>query len=120
MAIIEDLKSLSSAEEVFAYLDVAYDPAVLNVSRLHILRLMGVLLRAQSAEPETSETELRKRLRGHLEQAYAELVDRGPMEHRLFKVHQDAVRPKPKSKPAAFVPLTAIAQPAASSAGEKA
>ncbi len=42
--IVEKLKGLSSAEEFFATLEVDYDPKVVAVSRLHILKRMGQLL----------------------------------------------------------------------------
>ena len=45
MTVLEQLAKLSSAEDYFRFLGVPYDPAVLNVARLHILRRMGDNLR---------------------------------------------------------------------------
>jgi nitrogenase-stabilizing/protective protein len=108
MGVIDDLKRLSAAEELFAYLDVPFDVEVLNVSRLHILRKMGMLLRAASTDAAGDEEAVRATFRGHLEQAYAELCEKGPLEQRLFKVHQDAVRPKVAGKPVPFVSLASL------------
>jgi nitrogenase-stabilizing/protective protein len=43
----------------------------------------------------------------HLERAYQDFVRSSPIVERMFKVHQDAIKPaEPPSKP--FVPLTAL------------
>ena len=43
----------------------------------------------------------------HLAQAYADFVASSPIAERIFKVHQDALRPKPEpNRP--FVPLSAL------------
>ena len=98
MGVLEVLKRLSAAEEFFDYLGVAYEPRVVNVARLHILRRMGQFLASETAQG--SEEALRARCAQHLAQAYADFVARSPIEARLFKVHQDAVKTRePKAKP---------------------
>jgi nitrogenase-stabilizing/protective protein len=88
---------LSAAEEFFQYLEVEYEPRVVNVARLHILKRMGQYL--ASAQPSGSEEALRTACRDHLAAAYADFVARTPLDERVFKVHQDAVRQKaPKTK----------------------
>jgi nitrogenase-stabilizing/protective protein len=42
--LMDRMRGLSAAEEFFAMLQVPYDPAVLQVARLHILRRMGQYL----------------------------------------------------------------------------
>ena len=92
MTVLEQMSKLSSAEDFFRFLDVPYDPAVLNVARLHILRRMGDNLR--KADAESDETKARAYFRAHLEQAYEDFVHSSPIKERVFKVHQDAVRTK--------------------------
>ena len=92
MTVLEQLKKLSTAEEYFRFLGVAYEPAILNVARLHILRRMGDNLRATGMEPD--EEKARAYFRAHLEQAYLDFVHSTPMQERVFKVHKDAVRPR--------------------------
>jgi len=90
MTVLEQLKKLSCAEDYFRFLGVSYDPAVLNVARMHILRRMGDNLRESGFEPD--EEKARAYFRAHLERAYEDFVRSTPMRERVFKVHKDAVR----------------------------
>lgn len=100
MGVFEDLKRLSAAEEFFQYLGVEYEPRVLNVARLHILKRMGQYLAGETAlAAGRNEAEQRAHCQSYLAAAYADFVARTPIEERVFKVHQDAVKqqaPKPK------------------------
>lgn len=91
MTVLDQLSRLSSAEDFFRFLDVPYDPSVLNVARLHILRRMGDNLRKASVEPDDAKA--RSYFRAHLERAYEDFVRSSPIDERVFKVHKDAVRP---------------------------
>ena len=91
MTVLEQLEKLSSAEDYFRFLAVPYDPAVLNVARLHILRRMGDNLRKAGMEPY--EEKARAYFRAHLERAYQDFVKSSPIKERVFKVHKDAIRP---------------------------
>ncbi len=108
MSLLDQLQSLSSAEDFFEFLGVAYDPAVVHVARLHIMRRMGQYFRDSEAEAETAGDEaLFARCRDHLAHAYADFVASSPIAERVFKVHQDAIAPQvPQNRP--FVPLTAL------------
>lgn len=103
MSVLDDLRRLSAAEEFFAYLDVPSDPAVLRVARLHVLRRMGQYLKTEPLEG-LDEGAVRERCRRHLQTAYDDFVKSSPLQERVFKVLQDAVKPKQ----GAFVPLTAL------------
>ncbi|MGD0675177.1 MAG: nitrogenase stabilizing/protective protein NifW [Polyangiaceae bacterium] len=106
MSVLDDLSRLSAAEEIFRYLDVPFDPDIVNVARLHILKRMGQYL-AKEPLSELGESDVRARCRAHLQTAYADFIAHSPLDERLFKVHKDAV--KPKSAPSVpFVPLTAL------------
>jgi APA family basic amino acid/polyamine antiporter len=87
MTVLEQLAKLSSAEDYFRFLGVPYDPAVLNVARLHILRRMGDNLREAGVEPD--EEKARAFFRAHLERAYQDFVKSTPIKERVFKVHKD-------------------------------
>ncbi len=94
MTVLEQLSKLSAAEEFFQFLEVPYDPEVLNTARLHILRRMGEYLRNSPAEPD--EAVALAYFRTHLERAYQDFVRSSPLNERVFKVLKDAVRPKTK------------------------
>ena len=110
MSILDDLAKLSAAEAFFAYLAVASDPAVVHVSRLHILRRMGQYLRESDVRgvfTKMDDAQVRLLCRDHLAKAYQDFVVSTPIQERLFKVHRDAVAPKTApAKP--FVPLTML------------
>ncbi|WP_426441257.1 nitrogenase stabilizing/protective protein NifW [Bradyrhizobium genosp. P] len=103
--ILDRLNKASSAEEIFTLLGVDYDPKVVNVARLHILKRMGQQF-AKEQFAGAAEPEVAARCKAMLEQAYADFVVSSPIDLRVFKVLKDAVD-KP-TKPAAFVPLSAL------------
>ncbi len=111
MSVLDELGRLSAAEDFFAFLDVPFDPSIVQVARLHILRRMGQYLKGSQIDgvfEGLSDREVRALCREHLEQAYQDFVKSSPIQERLFKVHKEAVQPKPEpAKP--FVPLTSLA-----------
>src|ERR1017187_5307834 len=92
MVLLDQLRTLSAAEDFFGFLGVAYDPAVLNVARLHILKRMGEYLR-ENTLMEAGEEATRDSCRAHLERAYSDFVESSPLKQRVFKVLKDAVTP---------------------------
>ena len=102
MTVLEQLSKLSSAEDFFRFLDLPFDPVVLDVARLHILRRMGDNVRQAEAEPD--EAKARAYFRAHLERAYQNFVRSSPINERVFKVHKDAIRSR-------LVPLVQLSRP---------
>ncbi|XIA67462.1 nitrogenase stabilizing/protective protein NifW [Bradyrhizobium sp. TZ2] len=104
-SILERLNKASSAEDFFALLGVDYDPKIVNVARLHILRRMGQYLANEQFDGAT-DAEVLSQCKAMLGQAYADFVGSSPIDQRVFKVLKDAVA---ESKaPAASVPLSAL------------
>jgi len=93
MTIREQLGKLSSAEDFFLFLQVPFEPTVVNVARLHILRRMGEYMRSSPSAP--AEEIAFEYYRAQLERAYRDFVVSSPMVERVFKVHQQAVQPPP-------------------------
>jgi nitrogenase-stabilizing/protective protein len=86
-----EMRSLSSAEEFFEYLSLPYDPAVLHVNRLHILKRFNQYLEAHKREIVDSDSAVRFRAyRTLLGQAYEDFVRSTPAQEKVFKVFQDA------------------------------
>jgi nitrogenase-stabilizing/protective protein len=102
--VLEKLNSLSSAEDFFTVLGVAYDPKVVNVARLHILKRMGQYLAGEdfAGLPDAIVT---ARCKSVLERAYADFVASTPLDERVFQGLQEAVAPP---KPKNFVPLDSL------------
>ncbi len=106
MSVFDELRKLSSAEDFFEALGVEFDPAVVRVARLHILRRMGEYLAGNDLQGAPDE-EARAACREYLAKAYADFVASSPIAERVFKVHKDAM--KPAAAPAKpFVPLTSL------------
>ena len=96
--ILAQLNKASAAEEFFTLLGVDYDPKVVNVARLHILRRMGQYLAGEDFTGVADET-VAERCKAVLERAYADFVASTPIDQRVFKVLKDAVGPQPKPRP---------------------
>jgi nitrogenase-stabilizing/protective protein len=105
---LSSVRAAASAEEIFALLGVGYDPKVLNVARLHILKRMSAYL-AEADLDGLPVKDVEIRLKEALARAYQDLASSSPLEQRVFKVLQDAVAPAPASAEAdAFVPLESL------------
>ena len=96
--ILAQLSNASAAEEFFALLGVDYDPGIVNVARLHILRRMGQYLAGEDFAGAT-DVVVAERCKAVLERAYADFVASSPIDQRVFKVLKDAVAPQPKPGP---------------------
>jgi nitrogenase-stabilizing/protective protein len=93
--ILDQLNRLSSAEEFFALLGVDYDPKIISVMRLHVLRRMGQYLKSEDFGG-LSDAVVAERCKAVLQQAYEDFLASTPMQERVFKVLKDAVAPPQK------------------------
>ncbi len=86
---VDELKELSSAEDFFKFLEVEYDPTVVNVNRLHILKkYQGYLSRLEI--PEDNDEALRDAHRAALARAHLDFTTSDARTEKLFKVFQEA------------------------------
>ena len=86
--VLAHINGLSSAEDIFAYLCLAYEADVLNVSRLHIMKRFGAYLRDTDFSG-LDQVDVRLRCRETLERAYLDFVESTPLQEKVFKVFRD-------------------------------
>ncbi len=110
MSVLSDLEKLHAAEDFFSYLKVEYDPEVLRVSRLHILKRMGKYLDGKDFAG-ASEDQVFAETRETLVKAYKDFLASRPIDERVFKVLQERDPARPAAEEAgkkAFVPLDSL------------
>ncbi|MCS7030647.1 MAG: nitrogenase-stabilizing/protective protein NifW [Gloeomargarita sp. SKYG116] len=83
----EQFQRLTDAEDYFHFFGLPYDPRVVNVYRLHILRKFG-LLKETIDQQMTDLQERLLRYRTALETAYQTFLTSSAQEQKLFKVFQ--------------------------------
>lgn len=99
-SFLDNLNSLSAAEDFFTALDLPFDQKVVSVNRLHILKRFHDLLDV-TALVELDDMAQKSACRVALEMAYAPFAD-GSGGPKTFKVFQEQ-----KAK-MGFVPLSAL------------
>lgn len=88
---LSQFNQLKDAEQYFEFFGLTYDPQVVNVNRLHILRKFSQLV--QDVDQNQSEAEILAAYSQQLRNAYDLFVTSSSVEQKLFKVFQD----KPKN-----------------------
>lgn len=86
---IQQLKSLSSANEFLEFFGIAYDERVVHVNRLHILKRFYQYLHKADDLAGLNEIELFRRYREFLMQAYQDFTTSNAATEKVFKVFQD-------------------------------
>ncbi len=109
MSVLGDLEKLHSAEDFFSYLKVDFDPALVHVARLHILKRMGKYMAGRDFSGASEETVFAE-AREMLAKAYQDFISARPIDERVFKVLQehDPSRPAADPEPKPFVPLNSL------------
>jgi len=86
---IQQLKTLSSANEFLEFFGIAYDERVVHVNRLHILKRFYQYLHKADDLAGLNEIELFRRYREFLMQAYQDFTTSNAATEKVFKVFQD-------------------------------
>ena len=98
----DDLAELSCAEEFLEYFGIEFDPAVVQVNRLHILQRFHNYIDAGQDAQQVDEDDRRMFYRGMLVRAYEDFVHSDALTEKVFKVFH---MHEPQTT---FVPLTEI------------
>lgn len=86
---LAEFETLRDAEEYFTFFGLDYDPQVVNVNRLHILRKFSQAIKTISASSESlSETEILTQYQQALQDAYTLFLTSNSIEQKLFGVFQ--------------------------------
>ena len=89
--LITRLQALSSAEDFLHFFGVPFEPAVVQVNRLHILQRFHQYLRRGDGPAATDDdVETFRRYREGLAAAYQDFVRSNAQREKVFKVFQDA------------------------------
>lgn len=91
LTLMQQIESLSSAEDFFLFFLVPYDQDVVDVCRLHIMKRMGQYLYAADFTG-MSDDEVFLEARKTLKQAYLDFVASTPVREKVFKVFTDQAR----------------------------
>ncbi len=90
MLDLEDaLEELSSAEDFLVYFGIDFDPAVVQVNRLHIMQRFHDYLGQSEATVEShagNEEALRAAYTALLQRAYQDFVESDALTEKVFKV----------------------------------
>lgn len=84
---LSQFNQLKDAEEYFEFFGLSYDPKVVNVNRLHILRKFSQL--TQDIDNSQSEAEVLAAYSRELRNAYDLFLTSSSVEQKLFKVFKD-------------------------------
>lgn len=84
--LIAALNGLSSAEEIFDHFSLPFDPAAVNVNRLHILKRFNQYLGRAGGLEGMETAEARLAARELLERAYRDFMNSSAVEQKVFKV----------------------------------
>ena len=89
-ALTRDMQQLGSAEEFLDYFAVPYDRAVVNVSRLHILKRFNQYLAQQGGVEGLEPARAYGLCREMLARAYGDFLVSSGIQEKVFKVFQAA------------------------------
>ncbi|MGF1499612.1 MAG: nitrogenase-stabilizing/protective protein NifW [Elainellaceae cyanobacterium] len=86
---LSTFNQLSTAEEYLDFFGLAYDPKIVSVNRLHILRKFSEFVQELNlGDQNLSEAETLEQYRVALQNAYDLFLTSNAVEQKLFKVFQ--------------------------------
>ena len=89
-ALIDEMKRLESAEDFLEYFAIPYDRAIVNVSRLHILKRFYQYLAKSGGIENLPPASAFSTCRELLAKSYMDFLNSSGLEQKVFKVFQTA------------------------------
>ena len=93
LTLTEALADLVSAEDFLEFFEIPFDPAVVQVNRLHILQRFHDYLARQAPNLPPEEDRQRAIYRLWLERAYQDFVHSDSLTEKVFAVFQNQSQP---------------------------
>ena len=93
LTLEEALEELVSAEDFLEFFDVAYEPSVVHVNRLHILQRFHDYMAKQAPNLPPDEEQQRGIYRLWLQRAYQDFVESNSITEKVFAVFQNQAKP---------------------------
>lgn len=90
MTFTDDIEELESAEDFLNYFELAYEPSIVHVNRLHILQRFHDYLGKGSAHMPDDEDAQRQIYKKLLARAYQDFVESDAQTEKVFKVFKMA------------------------------
>ncbi|MBT0960504.1 nitrogenase-stabilizing/protective protein NifW [Denitromonas iodatirespirans] len=108
LSLDEAFDELSSAEDFLAYFEVPYEPAVVQVNRLHILQRFHDYLTRHVPQMPDDDAAARAVYAGWLARAYQDFVVSDAQTEKVFAVFQHA--PNASGGTTSFVSIDKVFQ----------
>lgn len=87
--LLRRLQEFSAAEEFLDFFGVAYQPSVVHVNRLHILKRFNQYLHATPIPDDMDEAAARETCKALLTKAHDDFVSSTAAQEKVFKVFQE-------------------------------
>lgn len=88
--LMTTLSAFSAAEEFLDFFAIDYQPAVVHVNRLHIMKRFNQYLRTTPGVWSLDATAQKETCKQLLQRAHDDFVRSTPAQEKVFKVFQDA------------------------------
>ncbi|UZR27277.1 nitrogenase-stabilizing/protective protein NifW [Methylococcus mesophilus] len=87
--VLQRIQSFSAAEEFLDFFGVEYEPSVVHVNRLHILKRFNQYLNRSPIPDDMDEATAMATCKSLLSQAHDDFVKSNAAQEKVFKVFQD-------------------------------
>lgn len=87
--VLQRIEGFSAAEEFLDFFGIAYQPDVVHVNRLHILKRFNQYLSRSPIPDDMDETSAWDTCKQYLTQAHDDFVKSNAAQEKVFKVFQE-------------------------------